>query len=167
MSDTQFDPAPTLHRLDPDQLRWRCDPAEFDFETTADISECPINIIGQPRAMEALELGLAVKAEGYNIFVSGAVGSGRSTVVRRMLAGVERGGVAPVDMVYVHNFQDPDQPGRLTFPAGRGSEFREAMAELVESLSSDLPQLFDSEPYAKRRASMRERVAVEQKARLK
>ena len=63
-------------RLRPDELRWRCDPAMFDFNTTQDLERHPINIIGQPRALEALELGLSIPSEGYNIFVSGQVGSG-------------------------------------------------------------------------------------------
>ena len=82
------------HRLAVNRLRWRCDPKQFSFRSTAELGECPINIIGQARAQEALQLGLAGRSEGYNIFVSGEVGCGRSTVVRRMLARVERGQAA-------------------------------------------------------------------------
>ena len=74
--------------LPPGKLRWRCPPSSFDFRTTADIAECPIDIIGQPRAIEALDLGLRVRAEGYNIFRSGHVGCWRSTIVRRMLVTI-------------------------------------------------------------------------------
>ena len=74
------------HRLDADRLRWRCDPSRFDFTDTSELGDCPINIIGQPRAQEALAVGLVNRGSGYNIFVSGEVGSGRSTVVKRMLA---------------------------------------------------------------------------------
>jgi lon-related putative ATP-dependent protease len=154
-------------RLAPEQLRWRCDPAHFSFTTTADITECPIHIIGQPRALEAMKLGLTVPSEGYNIFVSGAVGSGRSTVVRMMLERLERGEARPDDVVYVHNFTDPDQPQRLALPGGRGRAFRKAMAELVGSLVEHLPQMFDSEPYRKRRARLAEATAAEQKRRIK
>lgn len=155
------------YRLDPERLRWRCDLAAFAFETTEDITECPINIIGQPRATEALELGLSVRGEGYNVFISGRVGCGRATVVRRTLAALDRGDTTPDDVAFVHNFRDPDEPRRLSFPAGQGCAFRHAMESLVASLGTDLPQIFDSEPYAQRVTGMRERAAEAQRARLK
>jgi ATP-dependent Lon protease len=167
MSPRADRPAPRRLRLKPDQLRWRCDPSRFGFKTTDELADCPINIIGQPRALDALRLGLSVRAEGFNIFVSGGVGSGRSTVVRRMLRKVERGEAAPDDIVYVHNFVDPDQPSRLNFAGGQGRAFREAMEELIDSLETDLPKLFESEPYRNRRSSMIETASAAQKARLK
>jgi Lon-like ATP-dependent protease len=138
----------------PAKLRWRCTPDQFPFQTTEDLGAGPINIIGQGRALEALRLGLSVPSDGYNIFVTGDVGSGRSTVVRRTLGELERGQTPPADLVFVHNFQDNDQPRRLTFPAGRGKAFRDTMDELIESLIRDLPKLFDSEEYRKHRTVM-------------
>ena len=77
------------YRLAPERLRWRCDPGQFAFETTEDMQDCPIHIIGQNRAMEALRLGLSMGSEGYNIFVTGDVGSGRKHAIR-MLASSSR-----------------------------------------------------------------------------
>jgi lon-related putative ATP-dependent protease len=155
------------HRLQPERLRWRCPPEQFPFETTASLDDCPIHIIGQNRAQQALALGLAVRNDGYNIFVTGDVGSGRSTVVRRLLDEVDRGEEAPDDLVYVHNFLAPDQPCILVFPAGRGNALRNAMQELLESLTRDLPKLFDSEKYRDRRAKVIEEATQEQKTKLK
>jgi len=62
------------HRVSPNELRWKCNPDEFAFRTTAEMDEAAIDIIGQPRALEAMRLGLAVRSDGYNIFVSGEVG---------------------------------------------------------------------------------------------
>jgi len=159
--------SPNRYRVKPVDLRWRCNPTRFEFKTTSELGDRPINIIGQPRALEALRLGLAIRSKRYNIFVSGQVGSGRSTVVKRMLAEVERGDAPPDDLVFVHNFKEPDQPHRLSFPPGSGKAFREAMVELIESLASDLPKLFESERYRKRRGTMMESVAANQKQRLK
>ncbi len=167
MSTKSENKGPDGHRLRPEELRWRCDPARFAFETTADIAECPINIIGQPRAQSALELGLASRSEGYNIFVTGDVGSGRSTVVKRMLAAVERGTAAPDDFVYVHNFKDPDQPVLLRFRAGRGKVFRQVMTELIESLRRDLAGLFESDDYRRRKAEQIDSASAGQKTELK
>ena len=78
----QRNPIEESSRLSADDVRWSCDPASFDFALTSEIGECPITIIGQPRAVEALRLGLAIRAQGYNIFVAGEVGTGRSTMAR-------------------------------------------------------------------------------------
>jgi lon-related putative ATP-dependent protease len=149
------------------QLRWSCDPAKFGFKTTADIGECPIVIIGQPRALEALQLGLAVRAPGYNIFVAGEVGTGRSTIVKRRLAALPRASEAPRDLCLVHNFEDPDQPRLLAFPAGQGRRFGHAMTQMVAGLRKSLPGLFESDTFRKRRAVSAEAAKERQKARLK
>ena len=153
--------------LSPDRLRWRCDPSKFRFETTDEIGDGPINIIGQPRAMDALKLGLAIRSANYNIFVAGEVGTGRSTAVKRQLAAVERGDKAPDDLVFVYNFKDPDQPRLLTFPGGCGRAFRKAMDDLVEGLRKQIPELFDSDVYRKRRSEKIEAAKEVQKERLK
>jgi len=148
------DPSPrNPHELAPEALRWRCDPAGFKFETTDELGEGPIQIIGQPRAMEALRLGLQVRSSGYNIFVAGEVGTGRSTAVRRQLATLDRGDRPPDDLLFVHRFRDPDHPRLLRCPAGRGQAFRKAMDDLVEALRKAIPELFESEEYRKHRSA--------------
>ena len=153
--------------LSADQLRWTCDPSAFDFESTDEIGECPITIIGQPRAVDALKLGLAIWADGYNIFVAGEVGTGRSTTVRTQLAAIERCGAAPDDLCYVHNFRDRDQPSLLVFPNGQGCNFAKAMEVLVDGLRTNLPELFDSEGYRRRRTATVQAVKAKHKERLK
>jgi len=151
------------HELTPEELRWRCDPAIFPFETTAELTGSPIHIIGQDRAREALLLGLNVRAEGYNIFATGEVGGGRSTTVRRMLSETDLGDESPCDLVFVHDLHNPDQPHQLSFPAGRGSEFRTAMEELIQGLLQDLPKIFDSELYQRQRTAIVDAGSQEQK----
>ena len=130
-------PAP----LAPGQLRWRCDPSRFQFEVTEDLGECPIDIIGQPRAMDALKMGFALRSDGYNIFVAGEVGTGRSTAVRKIQESLKPTGEPPEDLVYVHNLKDRDQPRILAFPAGDGCAFRRGMEDLVEALRKKLRSL--------------------------
>ncbi len=151
----------------PEKLRWRCDPEWFEFETTAELGDCPIHVIGQSRAMDALKLGLALKDHGYNVFVAGEVGSGRSTAVRRLLADVERGERAPDDLCYVHNFQDPDRPKLLRFDAGKGRVFQKEMERLVEGLRKNMPELLDSELSRKRRSGRIEATKEKQKSLMK
>ena len=154
-------------RVAADDLRWSCDPASFGFADTSEIGDCPIEIIGQPRAIAALALGLEVRSEGYNIFVAGEVGTGRSTTVRRTIARKMPDEQPPPDLVYVHNFRDPDRPRLLTFPAGGGRRFRDAMAEVVDNLGNLLPRLFESSRYQERRTRLIDAAKAEHRAALK
>jgi len=133
--------------ITPEQARWRCDPDRFDFETTAEIDHCPIELIGQPRAIEALQVGLSLRTRGYNIFVCGEVGTGRSTAVDRQLNEVSRDDLVPDDLAYVYNPKLPEQPRLLRLPAGRGLEFRQALEMLVHGLEIKLNLLFESDEF--------------------
>jgi lon-related putative ATP-dependent protease len=154
-------------RLTPAELRWRCDPDLFPFEITEELGECPISIIGQPRAMDALRLGFDLRNMGYNIFVAGDVGTGRSTAVRQVMAAMEKGKKAPEDLVYVHNFKNGDEPRLMAFPAGRGRAFRKAMKDLVSRVQRELPEVYESEAFRNQRAGLVQAAKEEQKKRLK
>ena len=100
-----------------DELCTRCDPSQFEFETTQALPE-PEQPFGQARAMAAVALGLGIAGRGYNLFVLGRPGSGRHDVVRGLLQAHVQQGETPVDWCYVHNFSDPNKPPRAE-PAGR------------------------------------------------
>lgn len=151
-------PAAARPGLDPADLRWTCPPDCVEFETTDDIKPRPAEpgddrcgIVGQRRAVDALALGLEINASGYNIFVTGPVGTGRTTTVRQLLERYQHAERRLDDKCYVNNFRDPDQPTLLRFPAGGGRRFARAMDELVEHLTRNLPDQFESEAYQQRR----------------
>jgi hypothetical protein len=99
------------HRLQPDQLRRRLDPASLPFQSTRDVS--PLQApLGQSRAMEALQFGVGIDSDGYNIFVSGLSGSGRTSIVRSFLERVAASRPTPDDWVHVNNFDHGDRPDR-------------------------------------------------------
>ncbi len=135
--------------LPPEQLYRRCDPARFDFETTAELEDLQ-GVVGQERALEALHFGVGIRREGYNLFVLGPPGIGKYTVVRQYLE--DRAGKAPVpdDWCYVYNFSEPSRPRALRLPAGRGRALREDMARLVEDLKTAIPAAFETEEYQAR-----------------
>ena len=94
-------------KLSPEQLRWICDPETLDFDTTEDVE--PItNVVGQDAAIEALQFGLQVRAPGQNVFVRGLEGSGRLTLLRRVLEEARLGCPASPDRCAVRNFDEPD-----------------------------------------------------------
>lgn len=137
-------------RLEPAQLRRRLDPAELDFDTTAEVDPLA-GTIGQPRALDAIEFGLEVADPGYNMFVAGAPGSGRTGTLRDYLEKVARMRPVPDDWVYVFNAAAPDRPDAIRLPAGRGAELARDMDEFIEAARREIPRAFESEDYEKRR----------------
>ncbi len=142
--------------LSPDQLRWRCDPNTLGIKTTTDIPPCK-EIIGQDRAIRAIRLGLNMKSRGYNIYVSGLTGTGKTTTVKKLLEQVDSRGKTPDDICYVNNFHDPDSPTVLFLPAGQGKKFAKDMDDTILSLRKQIPQVYESDQYKNRRKEIIER----------
>jgi ATP-dependent Lon protease len=130
------------YRLDQKQL------ADLSFEK---IEPC-VGIIGQDRALSAVELGLEIKSGGYNIFVTGVPGTGRTTAVKLLLEGAEEEKEADLrDICFVNNFKMAESPRVLYFPAGDGRKFRKAIAYLIDSLVTVIPKIFAGDNYKERR----------------
>jgi len=142
--------------LSTSQLRHVCDPDTFKFETTADL---PIesDIIGQPRGTRAIEFGIDIDSPGYNIFVLGEEGTGRTTAIGRFLREHAASRPTPQDWVYVNNFAEPHKPRALNLPAGFGNQLRDDMAALVDALKRNLPQAFEQESYLDARNQLQRR----------
>ncbi|MCA9975600.1 MAG: AAA family ATPase, partial [Anaerolineales bacterium] len=151
--------------LSPEALRATCDTNLFSFTTTAEL-EPSTSIIGQPRGTRAIEFGISIQNEGYNIYVLGPIGTGRGTTIERFLQERTHGQPVPVDWIYVHNFTVPHQPRAIRLPAGQGSVFQAQMSQLIASLSSDLPQAFDTETYREAIDQIRETLQTQQEEML-
>ncbi len=137
-------------RLKPEQLRQRTNPALFSFRSTEELPPLE-RVIGQDRAVEAIDFGIEIPSEGYNIFAVGLPGSGRTTAVRRFLSLRAAQRPAPAEWCYVYNFDEPRRPRALRLPAGRSSELRQMMSELVERVQIEIPRTFESQLYEERR----------------
>jgi lon-related putative ATP-dependent protease len=147
MEDTQMK-KPT--ELTPDMLAWRLDPKKIPFDSSDDCEACE-GIIGQERALKAIRTGLEIQSLGYNIFVTGMVGTGRTTTIKQLLEKMRKEGEKPDDIVYVNNFKNPDEPTLIILPAGQGSRFKEAMGHLIGMLKSNIPELLKSKYYTEKR----------------
>lgn len=130
----------------PEQLRYRCDENIFTFETTESVPPLEV-MIGQERAVKAVEFGLFTKTSGYNIFISGLVGTGKITYAKSAVRRVAQSETAPNDWCYVNNFDNPSQPVALSLPAGKGNLFSQDMQELVETLKTEIPKVFNGNDY--------------------
>ena len=141
--------------LKPDDLYSACDPELLPFETTAELEELT-EVLGQPRAVEAIEFGTSIRSDGYNLFVHGPSGTGRHTTVTEFLNRRAATEPRPSDWCLVHNFSEAHRPRAIELPAGEGASFRAAMASFVEELHNTLPAVFESEEYRNRRQSVDE-----------
>ncbi len=157
----------TKHELPVDKLRWQCDPSLFQFECTRDLA--PLReFIGQDRAIRAVEFGLNMVNAGYNIYVAGLTGTGKTSVVQthieRLIKQREARGEAFTleDWCYIHNFKEPDCPQIVSLPQGKGRRFRDQISDLLTRLREDLGRAFSSEEYKSQRQKTVEEARSEQ-----
>src|SRR5512137_2548127 len=136
--------------LSPDALRWTCCPDLVPVESSEE-ARASVEIIGQERALRAIQTGLDIKSLGYNIFITGMVGTGRTTTITQLLDQLEKGEKTPDDILYVNNFKYPDEPVLIMLPAGQGKAFSAAMAKLIDMLRTNIPDLLKSPYYTEKR----------------
>lgn len=142
-------------RLTPDQLYRACDPASLGFATTDELTDAPITL-GQDRAVSAIQFGIGIRHHGYNLFALGPSGAGKHTVVRQFLEQQAADEPTPLDWCYVFNFEQPHRPRAIALPTGRGTEFRDDMARLVDDLRSAVRAALETDEYRKRHAQIDE-----------
>jgi len=155
-------PLSEVPRVPVERLRWTCDSRCLDFITTEELGPS-MQILGQKRGLEALRMGLEMQGEGYNIYVSGSAGTGRSTSVRVCLEELKLKRKVPDDICYVNNFKDPDSPRAIYLPPGSGVAFKKEMERLIQSLREKVPKVFESELYQDRKKETVEGVRAQEK----
>lgn len=133
-------------KLKTKDLSQKCNPAIFKFESTADVK--PLSgIIGQSRAVKAMEFGLDIEGPGYNIYLSGAFGTGRTSLAKELLNKKAKSKKIPTDWIYLFNFKSPDEPVALSLPAGFGKKVKMELATLIENIMKEITKTFDSEDF--------------------
>jgi len=150
----------TAFDVSPDRLRWRCASSLIPFECTSDMIPLA-DFIGQERAIRAIEFGLGVNKPGFNIFVNGLTGTGKTTIIKAFLQKVtdqmarpEEDSSVPEDWCYVYNFTDPDRPQALNVRRGWGKILKRDMEEFVQSFQKEVKATFESEEFARERQAM-------------
>ena len=144
-----------VHPLSKDQLYRRADVSGLAFTTTADLQ--PVDgLIGQQRALDAINFGTRIDRPGFNLFVIGPPGARMHESVKAVLLEEARTRQSPSDWIYVNNFQDTDKPIAIELPAGRARKFAAAMHALIDDLRTALPAVFQGEDYQRRRSAIDE-----------
>ena len=136
-------------KLSPNVLRWRCLAEDFPFETTDELAELQ-QILGQPRALDAVQFGISIRRHGYNLFVLGPPGLGKRTTVNHFLAEKAATEATPDDWCYVHNFDAAHKPRALRLPPGQGTQLQRDMGQLVEELKTTIPSTLELEEHQNR-----------------
>ena len=155
MTTPPLPPGAAPNEVPVEKLRFRCSPDAFSFETTGEL-EPGFEVIGQDRAIKAIQLGLAVQSRGFNVVVQGLAGTGKETTVKSILEKVARGTEIPCDICYVHDFDDADAPKVVYLPPGHGRGLRRDMDSLVSHLARTVPAALESDEFKKRQAQILE-----------
>lgn len=145
-----------ITKLTSEQLYRKCDAAKFDFTTTADLEE-RLSALGQDRAICAVELGINIKSRGYNLFCLGPEGTGKTSLVKRILEKEGKQRPTPDDWAYVYNFDEPHKPIAVNFPAGAAAGFAKDMEEFAYAMEHDLPEAVKNEFYEEQLSVIREK----------
>jgi lon-related putative ATP-dependent protease len=138
-----------------EELRHTVDPAKLGFKTTAELE--PISgLIGQDRALKAIQFGANIRSHDFNVFVQGPAASGKSTAVKQYLEKKAKEASSPADWVYLNNFESANRPIALKLPAGRAKPLARAMVAALDELRNTLPAAFEGEDYQTRRRAIDE-----------
>ena len=130
------------------ELKLRCDPKVFNFTTTDELE--PISTgIGQERGIKALEFGLNVDINGYNVYVEGPYGVGKTAYVKNYLKVISKKKKVPSDWCYLYNFDNPNEPVAVSLPAGQGKEFKDTMNSFINEIKVDIRNTFNNEDFEK------------------
>ena len=135
------------------QLKNCYDINALKWNTTDDLQ--PLNgIIGQERGVAAVDFGLQVKSKGYNIYMSGPSGTGKTTYAIESTKKIAALEPVPYDWCYVYNFADPRSPIALRFSPGMGKQFKDDMNELIEVFNTEIQKAFQSEDYERQKSAV-------------
>ncbi|MDG9872242.1 AAA family ATPase [Pseudomonas juntendi] len=147
------DPVAARLRLAPEALTRRFSPEQFAFTNTDDLEPFR-GVLGQERAVEALQFGVAMPRPGYNVYVMGEPGTGRFSFVKRYLKAEGKRQQTPADWVYVNHFDDTREPRALELPSGTATEFIADMGGLIDNLLATFPAVFEHPSYQQKKGAI-------------
>jgi Cdc6-like AAA superfamily ATPase len=151
-----------VNELPIEKLRRTCDPNSLQCKTTEELAPLQ-EIIGQERAVRSLRFGLGIKDRGFNIYVAGYPGTGRTTAVKNFLEETARNQPVPPDWCYVNNFADEYTPKAIKLPPGKAKEFHKGMKTFIDNAKRALRKAFESEDYGAKRENTIKAVETQRK----
>ena len=146
-------------------LKMTCDSNVFNFDTTADL-EPILEGIGQDRGIKALEFGLQVDVKGYNLYLEGPSGVGKTMYTKNYLQKIAAKKRVPSDWCYIYNFENPNEPIAVSLPAGQGKEFKDAMDGFIKEIKRDIRKTFNNDDFEKEKALIKQEFEAKRSALL-
>ena len=147
------------------ELKLTCDPNVFSFKTTDELESISTGI-GQEKGLKALEFGLNVDINGYNVYVEGPYGVGKTSYVKTLLATISKKKKVPNDWCYLYNFDNPNEPVAVSLPAGQGKEFRDTMNSFINEIKVDIKNTFNNDDFEKEKALIKQEFEAKRSALL-
>lgn len=144
-------------------LKSTCNPNIFKFETTESLEPIASGI-GQDRGIKALEFGLNVDINGYNLYIEGPSGVGKTMYTKHYLESISKKKKLPQDWCYVYNFDNPNEPIAIPLAAGQGKEFRDAMDRFIKDIKHDIKDTFNNEDFEKEKALIKQEYEAKRSA---
>ncbi|TYQ18034.1 UNVERIFIED_CONTAM: lon-related putative ATP-dependent protease [Acetivibrio alkalicellulosi] len=144
---------PRVKKLSSSMLRKECKPSFFKFQDTSKLGTFD-DIIGQERAVKSMEFGLKIKTRGYNIFMSGMTGTGKTSYALSVVKKIAKELKTPDDWCYVYNFDNPNQPKAINLPVGIGKIFQKDMEDFIKVFKLEITKAFDSEDYEREKTAI-------------
>lgn len=138
-----------INELTPKDLKDICNPNLFKFETTKELVDTSDLIYGQERGIKALEFGTDIDIKGYNLYLEGPSGVGKTMYTKKFLDKKAEKGKVPNDWVYIYNFENPNEPIAVSFPAGQGKLFASTMENFVKDVRRDIKKTFNNDDFEK------------------
>lgn len=143
------------HELNYKDLKMNCDKDLFDFETTKELENINTGI-GQERGIKALEFGIQVDVKGYNLYLEGPSGVGKTMYTKNYLNKISEKKKTPNDWCYIYNFNNPNNPISVSLPAGQGKEFKDNMDGFIKEIKKDIKKTFNADDFEKEKALIKQ-----------
>ena len=143
-----------MRRINENELKYSdlkdvCDPNLFGFETTKEIEDTSDLIYGQDRGLKALRFGIDIDVKGYNLYLEGPTGVGKTMYAKKYLDKKASKDKVPLDWCYIYNFENPNEPVAISFPAGQGKVFKENMESFIKDIRLDIKKTFNNDEFEK------------------
>ncbi len=136
-------------------LKMTCNPEIFNFNTTEELSSIQEGI-GQNRGIKALEFGLQVNVKGYNLYLEGPSGVGKTMYTKNYLNKISEKQKTPSDWCYIYNFQNPNEPIAVQLSAGQGKEFQDSMDGFIKEIKKDIQKTFNNDDFEKEKTLIKQ-----------
>ena len=146
-------------------LKMTCNTDLFKFDTTEELESIQTGI-GQDRGIKALEFGLQVDVKGYNLYLEGPSGVGKTMYTKNYLDKISKKKKVPSDWCYIYNFNNPNEPIAISLPAGQGKEFKDDMDGFIKEIRKDIKNTFNNDDFEKEKALIKQEFEAKRSALL-